>query len=161
MRRLVLICLLISMALAASDSKPGIPVRYAGGTLPGCAAKPAARLYLPNPEALLLRCGTSEVTVAYNAITKMEYGQSLHRRYGTAAGTAALPVLWPVTAAILLKRSRKHFLTIEYAEAGGQRQAMVLRVEKDNIRALLAELEARAGRRFEYGDENARKSREP
>jgi hypothetical protein len=150
--------LLLPFGLALADSQPGIPVQYTGGTLPGCAAKPKARLYLPGPEAFMFRCAAGDVIVAYQKVTRLAYGQDAHRRYGTAAALAN-PLLLPVAAAVFLKKSRKHFVTIEYADAEGKLQALVIRVEKDNIRTLMADLEARAGRRFEYQDKEAEKSR--
>jgi hypothetical protein len=158
MSRLIRICLLLVLcALAGAASRPGIPVRYMGGTVSGCAEKAAARLYLTGPEEFLFQCGAGEVKVEYKKVTRLEYGQTLHRRYGAAAAAAAVPVLWPVSAAVLLNRSRKHFVTIEYDGAEGGKQALVLRVEKDNIRALLEDLKARTGRPVEYQVEGPRK----
>jgi hypothetical protein len=158
MPQLLRICLLLLPCGAAlADSEPGIPVRYSGGTLIGCSAKPKARLYLPGPEALLLRCGTGEVSVAYEKIKRLAYGQEIHRRYGSAAPALLTPITWPVAAAVFLNKSRKHFVTIEYADPEGKAQAMIVRVEKDNIRSLLADLEARAGRPVEFEDREGRK----
>jgi len=71
------------------------------------------------------------------------------RRY--AAAILISPVL-------LLSKSRKHFLTIGYTDPDGRQQALVLRVEKGDIRSVLAGLEARTGRRIEYQDAEARKA---
>jgi hypothetical protein len=49
-------------------------------------------------------------------------------------------------------------VTLGYVDAQGQQQAVVFRVGKDDIRAVLAALEARSGRRVEYLDNEARKS---
>ncbi len=155
------ICLLLApYAIAVGGSEPGIPVRYVGGTLNGCALKSSGRLYLPGPQWFLFRCGAGEVKVEYETVTSMRYGQTLHRRFGTAAATAVVPPLWPVTAAVMLVRSHKHFITIEYAEAGGAKQALIVRVEKENIRTVLTDLEALSKRRFEYQDKNAAKTDE-
>jgi hypothetical protein len=40
----------------------------------------------------------------------------------------------------------------------GKQQALVFRVEKSDIRSVLASLEARTGRRIEYQDGEARKA---
>ena len=47
---------------------------------------------------------------------------------------------------------------VGYVDADGQQQALVFRVEKGDIRAVLTGLEARTGRRVEYQDEEARKA---
>jgi hypothetical protein len=45
-----------------------------------------------------------------------------------------------------------------YVDAEGKQQALVFRLEKGDIRAILAALEARTGRRIEYQDADARKA---
>ena len=59
---------------------------------------------------------------------------------------------------LLLSKSHKHFLTIGYVDTDGRQQALVFRVEKGDIRSVLAGLEARTGRRIEYQDAEARKA---
>jgi hypothetical protein len=44
-----------------------------------------------------------------------------------------------------------------YEDIEGKQQALVFRVEKGDIRSVLASLEARTGRRVEYQDDEARK----
>ena len=59
---------------------------------------------------------------------------------------------------LLLSKSRRHYVTLGYIDDAGKQQAMVLRVDKGDIRMVLASLEARTGRRVEYQDDEARKS---
>ena len=63
-----------------------------------------------------------------------------------------------ISPLLLLSKSRKHFVTIGYVDEQGKQQALVFRVEKGDIRSLLASLEARTGRRIEYQDNEARKA---
>jgi hypothetical protein len=70
------------------------------------------------------------------------------RRY--AAAILISPVL-------LLSKARKHLVTIGYLDGEGRQQALVFRVEKGDIRWVLASLEARTGRRIDYQDDEARK----
>ena len=79
----------------------------------------------------------------------MEYGQTVSRRYAEAVLISPL---------LLLSKSRKHFVTIGYVDETGKQQALVFRVEKSDIRSVLASLEARTGRRIEYQDNEARKA---
>ena len=50
------------------------------------------------------------------------------------------------------------FLTVGFSDEQGQQQAMVFRVEKGDVRALLASLEARTGLRVQFQDHEARKA---
>jgi hypothetical protein len=63
-----------------------------------------------------------------------------------------------ISPVLLLSKSRKHFVTLGYQDEAGKQQALVLRVEKGDIRTVLASLEARTGRRIEYQDSEARKA---
>ena len=139
--------LVLSLALTAAE--PGVRTQWIGGTLAGMHAKSSARLDLTNADALLLRSGPTQLRIAYPRINTLEYGQNVSRRY--AAAILISPVL-------LLSKTRKHFLTIGYTDTEGQQQALVLRVEKGDIRSVLAGLEARTGRRIEFQDEEARKA---
>jgi hypothetical protein len=59
---------------------------------------------------------------------------------------------------LLLSKKRRHFLTVGFRDEQDRQQAMVFRVDKEDIRALLAALEARTGRRVEFQDAEARKA---
>jgi hypothetical protein len=127
----------------------GIKAQFIGGTLAGVPAKSAAQLDLTSAEYLVLQCGATHLRIDYHKINTLEYGQNVSRRY--AAAILVSPVL-------LLSKSRKHFVTLGYADAEGKQQALVFRVDKGDIRMVLASLEARTGRRVEFLDEEARKS---
>jgi hypothetical protein len=58
----------------------------------------------------------------------------------------------------MLAKTRKHFLTIGYTDEEGRQQAIVLRVDKNDIRSTLVSLEARTGLKIHYQDEEARKA---
>src|SRR6185436_4807220 len=124
-------------------------IQVAGGTLAELPAKLRGRMDLTGTEALLFRFAKSEVRVDYRKVNTLEYGQNVSRRY------AAAIIISPL---LLLSKSRRHFVTLGYLDAAGQQQALVFRVEKGDIRAVLASLEARTGRRVDYQDNEARKS---
>ena len=63
-----------------------------------------------------------------------------------------------ISPAFLLVKKRKHFLTVGYTDEEGKQQALVFRVDKNDIRATLASLEARTGQRVQFQDEEARKA---
>ncbi len=129
-------------------AEPGFPAHFVGGTLAGIPANSSARLDLSGPETLLFHCRGRTVTIAYQKIETIEYGQKVSRRYAEA-------VL--ISPMLLLSKSRKHFVTIGYLDPAGAQQALVMRVPKGDIRSLLASLEARTGRRVEFLDDNARR----
>ncbi len=142
--------LLLFMALGLAGraaSTPGVRTQLVGGTLP-VSPKTEIRLDVTNPDVLVYRCGKDETRIPYAKINTLEYGQNVSRRY--AAAVLISPVL-------LLSKTRKHFLTIGYADGEEQQQAMVLRVDKGDIRSILAALEARTGRRVVNTDDDARK----
>ncbi len=139
----------IALVWPAAAAEPGIKTQFIGGTLAGIPAKADAWLDLTGADALSFRCWKTSLAVAWQKINTVEYGQNVSRRY--AAGILISPVL-------LLSKSRKHFVTIGYSDDDGRQQALVLRVDKGDIRPLLAGLEARTGRRVEFQDEDARKA---
>ena len=145
---MIRICLLLIGALALTAAEPGVKAQFMGGTLAGVSAKSSARLDLTGAEALAFRSGQTELRIPFQKINTLEYGQTVSRRY--AAAVLISPVL-------LLSKARKHFVTIEYLDGGGNQQALVFRVEKGDIRWVLASLEARTGRRIDYQDDEARK----
>jgi len=145
---MIRICLLLIGALALTAAEPGVKAQFMGGTLAGVSAKSSARLDLTGAEALAFRSGQTELRIPFQKINTLEYGQTVSRRY--AAAVLISPVL-------LLSKARKHFVTIEYLDSAGRQQALVFRVEKGDIRWVLASLEARTGRRVEYQDDEARK----
>jgi hypothetical protein len=131
-------------ALAAQSN-----VQYAGGTAPQFAAGAAGRIELTDEQYFAFYSRKAQVRVPYDHINLIEYGQQVSRRLAMAA------ILSPL---FLLSKSRKHFLTVGYTGDDGKQQAMVFRVEKNNIRVILVSLEARTGLKVEYQDEEARKA---
>jgi hypothetical protein len=124
-------------------------VQFVGGTPAGIPAKSHVRLDMSGHKALVLHAGKSDLSISYDKINVIEYGQHVSRRY--AAAVLISPML-------LLSKSRKHYVTLEYVDGDGKQQAMVLRAEKGDIRGLLAALEARTGRRIEFQDDEARRA---
>jgi len=139
----------LALSLALTAAGPGVKAEFIGGTLSGVPAKSDARIDLTGAEALTFQCHGADLRIDYLRINTVEYGQTVNRRY--AAAILVSPVL-------LLSKSHKHFITLGYADAEGRQQALVFRVNKGDIRGVLAALEARTGRRVEYQDADARKA---
>jgi hypothetical protein len=141
-------CVLAAPVLLAA-AEPGVKAQFIGGTVAGVRAKSSARLDLTAADALHFQCGRTGLRIDYQKINTLEYGQNVSRRY--AAAILISPVL-------LLSKTRRHYVTLGYLDDAGRQQALVLRIDKGDIRTVLASLEARTGRRVEYLDADARKS---
>jgi len=135
--------------LTLTAGEPGFKAQFIGVTLASVKSKAGAHLDLTGGDALTFRCGKTELSISYAKVNTIEYGQNVSRRY--AAAILVSPLL-------LLSKSRKHFVTIGYADADGKQQALVFRDDKGDIRTVLASLEARTGRRVEFTDDEARKT---
>ncbi len=124
-------------------------MQVVGGTQSGLAGKAKLQLDLTNAETLIVHRDKTVFAIAYQKINTVEYGQTVSRRYAEAV------LISPV---LLLSKSRKHFVTIGYVDEAGKQQALVFRVDKGDIRSVLASLEAKTGRRVEFQDSEARKA---
>ena len=130
-------------------AQPGAKTQFVGGTPPGIDPKATARLDLTGAGEMVFRSKSGEGRVAFHKVNTLEYGQNVSRRY--AAALLISPIL-------LLSKTRKHYITLGYVDAEGKQQVLVFRVEKGDIRSVLAGLQARTGRRVEYQDDDARKA---
>ena len=63
-----------------------------------------------------------------------------------------------ISPLFLLAKKRQHFLTVGYSDQEDRQQAMIFKINKDDIRSTLVVLEARTGRKVEFQDDDARKS---
>ncbi len=143
------VCLVGLTLVCAWGAPRGDTVEYVGGTLAGLP-RDNGRLEITDGDYLRFSTGGAAVQVPYDSVNLLEYGQNVGRRYAMAI--AISPIL-------VLSKKRQHFLTIGYTDDVGRQQALVFRVGKKQIRALLASLEARTGRKVQYQDQEARKAR--
>jgi hypothetical protein len=140
---------LCSLTLAAAQ--PGGARAYlTGTTVPDFPNKCDVRLDMTGDQELMFVTRLLTLHVPYDKVNTLEYGQHVGRRYAEAILISPL---------FLLSKSRKHFVTVGYVDSNGRQQALVLQVSKGDVRAVLAELEAKTGRRVEYTDDEARKGR--
>ncbi len=149
------LALILFVAVAAWPADRGDRAEYVGGTLAELPRE-AGRLDVTDEHFLRFRTRAAAVQVPYENINLLEYGQRVSRRYARAAALA--PVLGPSASLLILSKRRKHYLTIGYADDLGRQQALVFLVGKGQIRAVLASLEARTGRKVEFQDIEARKA---
>jgi hypothetical protein len=140
--------ILMSTALV-SARETGSRAQYVGGTMKQLADSGQGRLGATDNQKFTFASKKKSIEVPYSQINMIEYGQKVDRRY-------AMALL--VSPMFLLSKKRQHFLTLGYTDEAGQQQALIFRVEKGDIRAILVSLEARTGRRVQYQDNEARKA---
>ena len=137
------VTLLMATLLGAAAPESGAKVEYVGGTLNLKAGRDVTLRWGGASELEI-----DQVRVPWRQVNQIEYGQKVSRQIAAAVLISPL---------FLLNKTRKHFLTLGYTDAQGQQQAVVLRVSKQNVRGMLASLEARTGLRVTYQDDEARK----
>ncbi len=139
------VCILGLAAAARGQAK----AEYIGGTAEKLAVGTSGAIAVADKLYFAFYSRKSNVRVAYDKINLLEYGQTVGRRLDLAI---------IISPAFLLVKKRKHFLTVGYTDEDGQQQALVFQVDKNDIRATLASLEARTGQKVQYQDEEARKA---
>lgn len=153
MRNAVLYTIALVAAINGTPSCPardhGARVSYLGGTRSDIPGNASGNLQAMDEQYLVFYAKKTSVRVAYDRINLLEYGQKVDRRYAMAV------LISPVFA---LTKKRQHFLTVGYSDEGGREQALVFKVEKDDIRTILVTLEARTGRKVQFQDDEARKA---
>jgi len=133
-----------------SAGVPGARAYLTGGTVADLPLKCDVRIDLTGEQEVLFVTRRLTLHVPFDQVNTVEYGQHVSRRYAEAI------LLSPL---MLLAKSRKHYVTVGYTDANGRQQALVFQVDKGDVRALLAGLEAKTGRRVEYTDDDARKGK--
>ena len=150
MRLVGVTLLLVAAGVANSATDRGGRVKYIGGTVGQLAECPKGRIYAANDNYLVFECRKLiYYTVQWDRINLLEYGQKVGRRYLLAVIVSPL---------LLLSKARKHYLTVGFADENGHQQVTVFRVDKNDIRSLLASLEARTNLNVEYQDDEARQA---
>jgi len=144
LKRLVLVPLLALLLLLAQSR-----VEYVGGTVPALASGAGGSVELSDGNYFAFYAKGVQVRIPYDHINLLEYGQKVDRRLLMAV------VISPM---FLLAKTRKHILTVGYTDDEGRQQALVFRVDKNGIRAMLVGLEARTGQKVQYQDPEARKA---
>jgi hypothetical protein len=147
MRAFVLLPAVVLCALVAAAHN-GSRVEYIGGTLSTIPANNSGDIRLTDQVYFTFSSKLTQMRIPYERINLVEYGQKVDRRYLTAA------IISPL---FLLAKKREHFLTVGFQDDDGHQQALIFRVNKNDIRQTLVELEARTGQRVGYQDEDARK----
>ena len=149
--RVVSLMIVLGLACASrrAAAPPGSAVEYLGGTLANLSPRTPGWLVTTDPLSLVFYAKKSMIRVPYERINQLEYGQRAERRYLESV------LLSPL---FVLMKKRDHYVTVGFELEDGQQQALLFRVDKDDLRSLLVSLEARTGRKVEYQDDEARKA---
>lgn len=141
--RIVLLAAALAAGLCAQSR-----VEYVGGTA-SIESGSSGSIEVGDQHYFAFYTKKTQVRVPYSNIDLLEYGQKVDRRLLMAI------VISPM---FLLSKKRKHFLSVGFVDEEGNHQALIFRVDKNDIRATLVSLEARTGLRIQYQDEEARKA---
>jgi hypothetical protein len=139
----ILFCLFASTAPAAHS---GSRVEYLGGTRPDIPGNHNGEIRVTDETYLVFVTKHTKVKIPYSRINMLEYGQKVNPRY-----VAAL-----ISPVFMLAKKREHFLTIGFQNDNGHEDAMIFRLNKDDVRLALVTLEARTGQEVHFQDEDAR-----
>lgn len=142
----VLFVFLTPFLFAGVGSKDAI---YVGGTLSTIKEGTEGQVSSADEKVYSFKSKHGSVTIPYDRVEALEYGQKAGRRVGLAL---------TISPWLLLSKKRKHFLTVSWKDDSDKDQAAVLELGKDIVRVQLATLEARTGRKIEYQDDEARNS---
>lgn len=148
--RILSLFLILSIALQpASAAVRGKKVMYVGGTVDieektkgtfDVSGDTAAQ-FMSNKGKLLL-------TIPYDKVTGLEYGQKAGRRVGLSIAVSPL---------FLFSKKRKHFFTIYFNDQEGTEQAAVLELGKKVVGEIVTTMETRSGHEVDFESEQARK----
>ena len=147
LRKLAVLSAIICCSLFAGGK--GSRAEYAGGTILQIPDGCSGNIQAVDEQYFVFYSNKARWRVPYEKINLIEYGQKVDRRYLAAVFISPL---------LLLSKKRQHFLTVGYVDEDGKQQAMIFRVEKNDIRTILVSLEARTGRKVEFQDDEARKA---
>lgn len=142
--------LTLGLALCAfAGGQQGDRAEYIGGTRSDIPLRNSGIIQTIDPTYFIFLSKHTQIKIPYERINLLEYGQKVDRRYISAA------VISPL---FLLAKKREHFLTVGFQDNDGHQEALIFRVDKNDIRVALVSLEARTGQQVQYQDEEARKA---
>jgi len=148
---LVLIASFLWTPLAAAAVR-GKSARYVGGTLPVFTAAINGTWEIEEKAVVFTaEKNGGKVSIQYDKIESIEYGQKVGRRVGAAVMVSPL---------FLFSKKRKHFVSIAYLDEEGKKQGAVFELAKDIVKESLRTLESKSGKKVEYESEEAKKHAE-
>ena len=89
--------------------------------------------------------GNPDLSVKYDSIKSMLYERTAKPRY-----TEGFLLAWP----LLFTKSKKHYLTIQYADAAGAGKFAIIHLDKSNFREAVDRAESETGKKVERVEEH-------
>jgi len=86
----------------------------------------------------------TDFSIPYGSIKSLLYERASKPRYAEG-----ILLAWP----LLLTKSKKHYLTIQFSDASGNGKYAILHLDKSNYQSILAEAEAQTGKKVERSEE--------
>ena len=145
----LILCLLVENATAAAVR--GKDAKYLGGTIAALRENTEGKIELGETTTVFTAKGGVKLTIPYQKIESLEYGQKAGRRVGVAIAVSPL---------FLFSKKRKHFLTIGFEDEAGKKQGAVFELAKGIVRETLSTLETKTGKKVEYESDEAKKHAE-
>ena len=137
------LCVAIPAVTFASDAD-GFKVNYDGGSISNTKAGTGMRLIIDGDHVRLLTNKTEVVNIPAAAITKISYGQDVHRRVGAAVGLAVVSL--GIGGLMALKKAKKHYVGLTWAD-GDKKGGLAMQCDKNDYRGVLAALEGVSGKK--------------
>jgi hypothetical protein len=134
---------------AVAGGPQGDHAEYVGGTRADIPLRNSGVIQTIDETYFVFLSKQTQIKIPYERINLLEYGQKVDRRYISAA------LLSPM---FLMAKKREHFLTVGFQNDDGHQEALIFRVDKNDIRTTLVSLEARTGQQVQYQDEDARRA---
>jgi hypothetical protein len=153
MKKRLVLCI-VGIMISSTALWAGIgshDAQYVGGTVPDLKEKTDGKPLFTDDKAFVFKYKSGSLTIPYDQVDSLEYGQKAGRRVGVAVAVNPL---------FLLSHKRRHYLTVGYTDENKKQQAAVLELGKGVIRPALTTFEAKTGKKVEYQDDEARKSAE-
>jgi hypothetical protein len=86
-----------------------------------------------------------EFSIANQSIKSILYERTAHPRY-----VEGILIAWP----LLLTKTKKHWLTVQYTDPAGTGQFVIVRMDKNNYRQILAAAESQTGKTIQRAEED-------
>jgi hypothetical protein len=141
---LVLCIMLATYALAEGSTWD--KVRYCGGTLQA-EVDPSDwnnHLSVSSEQIVIQLSDGTKAEIPTKSVTGLSYGQQAHGRISSVA-KVRVPASESESVIFGLRRTRLHFIGIEYRPPDGKSSGLLLQGNKDNYRAILKALENATG----------------
>jgi hypothetical protein len=126
--------------LFSEDS--GYKVAYDGGSVPVIKARTSLKPYIEGTQTRFVRDKEDVLTIPASAVTKISYGEDVHRGAGTAVAVGVFTLGFG--ALTVLSKSKKHFLGLTWAN-GDQKGGLAFQCDRSDYRGILAGLEGITG----------------